>query len=93
MTLWRSFLLHLFWCCAIIAALVLSDEVHPWASNGEIRGYVLDAAVPQGVDPAQHLEQMKKSCIEETVRRRLNAMASDFSQISRSRVSRTFPPA
>src|SRR5262245_66688215 len=73
MTVWRSFLLHLFWCCAIITALVLSDEVYPWASGWELRSYVLDAAVPQGVDPAQHLEQMKKSCVEETVRRRLNS--------------------
>jgi len=30
MTLWRSFLLRLFWCCAIIAALVLRDEVYSW---------------------------------------------------------------
>ena len=73
MTLWRSFWLHFFWCFAIIASLVLSDEVYPWASDREPRSYVLDAAVPQSVDPAQHLEQMKKSCVEETVRRRLNS--------------------
>jgi len=74
MTLWRSFLLHLFfWCCAIIAALVFSDEVYHWASDRKLRSYVLDAAVPQGIDPAQYLEQMKKRCVEETVRRRLNS--------------------
>jgi len=73
MTLWRSLLLHFIWCCAIIAALVLGDEVYPWASDRELRSYVLDAAVPQGVDPAQHLEQMKKSCVEEIVRRQLNS--------------------
>ena len=53
--------------------LVLSDKVYRWASNSEPRSYVLDTAMPQGVDPAQHLEQMKRSCVEETVRRRLNS--------------------
>jgi hypothetical protein len=37
----------------------------------------LDAAVPQGIDPAQYVEQMKKNCVEETVRRRLNSDICD----------------
>jgi hypothetical protein len=33
-------LLPLFWCCATIAALLLTDEVYPWVSewNYEARG-------------------------------------------------------
>jgi len=57
MTLWRSFLLHLFWCGAIIAALVLSDEVYHWASDRKLRSYVLDAAVPQGIAVAATLKR------------------------------------
>jgi len=86
MTLWRSFLLHLFWCCAIISALVLSDDVYPWASDWELSSYSLAGQIgpnpgtgtvmidlQPGVDLAQRLEQMKKSCVEEAVRRRLNS--------------------
>ena len=37
MTLWRSFLLHLFWCCATIAGLVLSQGIYPWIWIWEMR--------------------------------------------------------
>jgi hypothetical protein len=31
-----SLVWHFLWCCAIIAALVISDEVYPWVSGRQM---------------------------------------------------------
>ena len=77
MTLWRSFLLHLFWCCAIIAALVLSDEVYPWVrqigrSPGTGTVFYFDRAIVTRRDWDEfcapdhpHRSQFTKSALDE----------------------------
>jgi len=37
MRVWRAFVWHFLWCCATIAALVLSQAIYPWAWLWEIR--------------------------------------------------------
>jgi len=37
MTVWRVLLWHVLWCCAAIAALVLSQAIYPWIWIWEMR--------------------------------------------------------
>jgi len=37
MRVWRAFVWHFLWCCATIAALMLSQAIYPWAWLWEIR--------------------------------------------------------
>jgi hypothetical protein len=37
MRVWRAFVWHLLWCCATIAALLLSQAIYPWIWIWEMR--------------------------------------------------------